>query len=102
MNDKGRYHSCGSFIAPPYISTVKTRFSSRARAVSKLGAYVRVVIAVQRTGASLASKRPAISPSETDHQPRFSLLTRMALMGLARIIHIFEDNKSLLCYKHVN
>jgi hypothetical protein len=21
--------------------------------------------------------------------------------GLARIIHIFEDNKSLLCYKHV-
>jgi len=22
--------------------------------------------------------------------------------GLARIIHIFEDNKSLLCYKHVD
>jgi len=25
-----------------------------------------------------------------------------ALAALARIIHIFEDNKSLLCYKHVD
>jgi hypothetical protein len=24
-----------------------------------------------------------------------------ATLPLARIIHIFEDNKSLLCYKHV-
>jgi hypothetical protein len=28
---------------------------------------------------------------------RFHLLVGL----LARIIHIFEDNKSLLCYKHV-
>jgi hypothetical protein len=25
-----------------------------------------------------------------------------SLASLARIIHIFEDNKSLLCYKHVD
>ena len=27
--------------------------------------------------------------------------TMYALHALARFIHIFEDNKSLLCYKHV-
>jgi hypothetical protein len=26
----------------------------------------------------------------------------VARQSLARIIHIFEDNKSLLCYKHVD
>jgi hypothetical protein len=26
---------------------------------------------------------------------------RIHIFALTRIIHIFEDNKSLLCYKHV-
>ena len=30
-----------------------------------------------------------------------SLEIEVEALRLARIIHIFEDNKSLLCYKHV-
>ena len=32
---------------------------------------------------------------------RSSKTSPETVAGLARIIHIFEDNKSLLCYKHV-
>jgi len=33
---------------------------------------------------------------------RYAIKKERIKRSLARIIHIFEDNKSLLCYKHVD
>jgi hypothetical protein len=35
-------------------------------------------------------------------EPEAKLYKHLFCSHLARIIHIFEDNKSLLCYKHVD
>jgi hypothetical protein len=41
----------------------------------------------------------AALPVPAAGKDRFSVLGKVS--PLARIIHIFEDNKGLLCYKHV-
>jgi hypothetical protein len=41
-----------------------------------------------------------LSSDRKDYQAKISNLSEK-VKDLARIIHIFEDNKSLLCYKHV-
>jgi hypothetical protein len=47
------------------------------------------------------TKQPTIEPLGAD-ELQAGRSYDAVVTTLARIIHIFEDNKSLLCYKHVD
>ncbi len=48
-----------------------------------------------------AQMRVLVAIEPVDGRKGMDSLARLCQETLARIIHIFEDNKSLLCYKHV-
>src|SRR5713101_9030128 len=74
-----------------------------AGSVSLVGFGIDSLIEVT-SGATLLWRMSVDADAERrERNERLSLrIVGVCFLALARIIHIFEDNKSLLCYKHVD
>jgi len=74
-----------------------------AGSVSLVGFGIDSLIEVT-SGARLVWRMSVDADAERrERNERLSLrIVGVCFLALARIIHIFEDNKSLLCYKHVD